>query len=205
MRRDVYTADRKKHPLHNAISLANYNLATIMQHSTGQLFYLSTIIYFKLNDVLLYMSCNFSFERLKSFLEATGVDVRFFRFTEHTTTVDAASRQLGVSRERIIKSLLFICHDGSPVLAIVTGDRKVDERRLATICGTKRVRRATAYEVKQFTGYEVGAVPPVCHRIKLRTIMDRRVFDYDRVIGGGGEVNVLMEINPNDVKRLTDA
>lgn len=151
------------------------------------------------------MPCHFSFKHLKSFLESIGVDARFFRFTEHTMTVDAAARQLGVNREKIIKSLLFIRDDGSPVLTIVTGDRKVDERRLAAVCDTKRVRRATADEVKQFTGYEVGAVPPVYHKIKVRTIMDRRVFDFDRVIGGGGEVNVLLEISPNDIQRLTDA
>ncbi|MBS7649337.1 MAG: aminoacyl-tRNA deacylase [Candidatus Bathyarchaeia archaeon] len=151
------------------------------------------------------MSRDFSFEGLRSFLEDIGVNVRFFKFTEHTMTVDAAARQIGVGRERIIKSLLFICDDGSPVLAIVTGDRRVDEKRLAAACGVRRVRRASHEEVKRFTGYDVGAVPPVYHKIKIRTIIDARVLDFDRVIGGGGEINVLMEINPNDIKRLNDA
>jgi prolyl-tRNA editing enzyme YbaK/EbsC (Cys-tRNA(Pro) deacylase) len=38
-------------------------------------------------------------------------------------TVDAAVRRLGVSREKIIKSMLFIEGGGLPVLGIVTGDR----------------------------------------------------------------------------------
>ncbi|MBS7624873.1 MAG: YbaK/EbsC family protein [Candidatus Bathyarchaeia archaeon] len=133
------------------------------------------------------------------------MSVRFFRFTEHTMTVDAAARQVGVSHDRIIKSILFICDDGSPVLAIVPGDRRVDEKKLAMVCGARRVRRATAGEVKEFTGYEVGAVPPVGHKMRIKTVIDRRVLGFDKVIGGGGEINVLMEISPADIKRINNA
>jgi len=35
--------------------------------------------------------------------------------------------------------------------------------------------------------------------------MDSRVLNFDRVIGGGGEINVLMEISPNDIMRLSGA
>jgi len=151
------------------------------------------------------MEYNFSSESLRDFLKVAGVSVRFFEFAEHTMTVDAAVRRIGVGRERIIKSLLFICDDGSPVLAIITGDRRVDEKKLANICGVKRVRRATPEEVKYFTGYEVGAVPPVHHKTKIKTVMDSRVLDFDRVIGGGGGINVLIEISPDDIKRLSGA
>jgi len=84
------------------------------------------------------MEYNFSSKGLRNFLEAAGVSVKFFEFAEHTMTVDAAVRRIGVSRERVIKSLLFICDNGSPVLAIVTGDRRVDKKKLANMCGVKK-------------------------------------------------------------------
>jgi len=148
---------------------------------------------------------NFSLNDLKRFLEAANVEVRFFRFEEHTMTVDAAARQVGVSRERIIKSILFIGNDGAPILAIVTGDKRVDERKLARASGVEKVRRATRSEVKYFTGYNVGAVPPVGHKMKIKTIIDKKVLNFDKVIGGGGEINTLMEISPLDIKKLTEA
>ncbi|MEM1606800.1 MAG: aminoacyl-tRNA deacylase [Candidatus Bathyarchaeia archaeon] len=148
---------------------------------------------------------DFSPEGLRIFLESVGVSVRFFRFAEHTMTVDNAAKRINVGRERIIKSLVFICDDGSPVLAIVSGDRRVDERKLAAVCGVRRVRWATASEVKDLTGYEVGAVPPVGHKNRMRTIVDEGVFRFDRVIGGGGEINTLMEISPEDIVRLNGA
>jgi Cys-tRNA(Pro) deacylase len=152
------------------------------------------------------MSCgSFSSESLKRYLEDVGVNAVFLRFEEHTMTVDAAAKQLGVSRERIIKSLLFIDDAGLPVLAIVTGDKKVDEAKLAAACNARNVRRATPEEVKNLTGYDVGAVPPVGHKTMIRTIIDEKVLQFDRVIGGGGDINMLLEISPSDIKRLADS
>jgi len=105
-----------------------------------------------------------SFEDLEEYLKKMGVDARFFTFEEQTMTVDAAVSCLGVSRGKIIKSILFIDDAGLPVLGIVTGDKRVSEKKLAMVCGAKRVRRANSAEVKGFTGYDVGAVPPVGHK-----------------------------------------
>jgi Cys-tRNA(Pro) deacylase len=141
-------------------------------------------------------------EELKKYLKEMKVDVKFFKFKEHTMTVDSAVRRLGVSREKIVKSILFIDDSGLPVLGIVTGDKRVNEKKLAKACGAKRIRRASPAEVKKFTGYEVGAVPPVGHEKKIRTFIDEKVMTLDKVIGGGGEINMLLEISPIDTKRL---
>ena len=120
-------------------------------------------------------------------------------------TVDAAANRLGISRERIIKSILFVDDSGLPVLGIVTGDKRVSEVKLARVCGARYVRKAGAAEVKRFTGYDVGAVPPVGYKVKVRTFIDEKVMRFEKVVGGGGEINVLLEISPTDIKRLTNA
>ncbi len=145
-----------------------------------------------------------SSEDLKEYLRKMEVSARFFRFEEHTMTVDAAVNRLGVSREKIIKSMLFIDDAGFPVLGIVTGDKRVSEKKLAAACGAKKIRRANPTEVKQFTGYEIGAVPPVGHKMQIRTFIDEGVIRIEKVIGGGGEINSLLEISPAEIKKLTD-
>jgi len=151
-----------------------------------------------MNDV------DMSNEDLREYLRRLGIKAQFFQFEEHTMTVDAAVRRLGVSREKIIKSMLFIGGGGLPVLGIVTGDRRVSEKKLAMACGTTKVRRAGPDEVKEVTGYDVGAVPPVGHKTRIRTFIDEKVMNHDSVIGGGGEIDVLLEINPVDIKSLTN-
>lgn len=140
---------------------------------------------------------------LKTFLESKGVKFRILTFNLKTITVKDAEKALGINRGRIIKSILFMDEKDNPILAIVTGDQRVDERKLAKVCNVKKVRKATPKEVKKYTGYEIGALPPVCHNIM--TVIDRNVLRNNVVYGGGGSVNSLLEIKTVDLKKLTSA
>lgn len=43
-----------------------------------------------------------SFKSLKKYLKKREVDARFFRFEEHTMTVDAAANRLGMSSLNVV-------------------------------------------------------------------------------------------------------
>lgn len=146
-----------------------------------------------------------STEELQEYLQHEGVEVKFHTFTEHTMTVNAAVKQLDVSPEKIIKSMLFIGNNGHPLLAIVPGSKRVSKKKLARISQVQSVRRASPFEVKNFTGFEVGAVPPVGHEQPFPTYIDEQSMKFTTVIGGGGSTNTLLEIRPADVQRLTKA
>ena len=142
-------------------------------------------------------------ENLKKYLEERKVDAELHEFQKHTMTVEAAAKQLRTTPEKIIKSLVFIDSSGTPLLAVVRGDRRVDEQKLAKVSGSASVRIAKAREVERFTRYRIGEVPPVAHG--LRTFIDHRVMKFSRVFGGGGSTRTLLEISPQDVTRLADA
>lgn len=140
---------------------------------------------------------------LEDYLRSVGIDARIVSFGGHVKTVAVAAKRLGVAPERIVKSILFMDDVGEPVLVIVRGDRKVSEYRLAKLIGAKSVRIATPEETKIYTGYEVGAVPPVGFRRDLRVVIDSEVLKLDRVYGGGGKINALVEISTADILRIT--
>ena len=68
-------------------------------------------------------------ERLKLYLRENGVNSRILTFEKHTMTVEDAEMELGVGRERIIKSILFTDEKGMPVIGIVTGDKKSEREK----------------------------------------------------------------------------
>jgi Cys-tRNA(Pro) deacylase len=142
---------------------------------------------------------------LEAYLQKREVNAKILTFKKHTMTVEHAEKQLRVSRENIIKSMLFVDEKGVPILAIVTGDRKVSEEKLTKICGAQKVKIARPRAVKSLTGYEAGALPPFGHRKPIRTVIDPKVMVFERVYGGGGAINALLEIDPQDIKRLTNA
>jgi Cys-tRNA(Pro) deacylase len=144
-------------------------------------------------------------EELETYLRKEGVTARILTFKDHTITVADAEKRLGVGRERIIKSLLFVDENDVPMFGIVSGDRRVSEQKLVIVVGARRVRIARPSTVKSLTGYEVGALPPVGHKTKIRTIIDPKVMAFEKVYGGGGATNALLEIAPRDIQRLTNA
>lgn len=110
-------------------------------------------------------------------------------------TVRQAVKATGSKPKQIIKSLLFISEKEGPVLVIVDGESKVDPNKLMKIFG--KIRLATPEEVKQITGFEVGAVPPV--GVKVRTIVDPKVLENKFVIGGGGRIDRLLKLSPEKI------
>ncbi|MEM3278212.1 MAG: YbaK/EbsC family protein [Thermoplasmata archaeon] len=115
-------------------------------------------------------------------------------------TVKDAALKTKVPENQIIKSLLFITPYEN-ILVVLCGDSKVSIEKLASVFGTARL--ATEKEVKEITGFETGAVPPI--GIKIRTIMDMEVLEQQFVIGGGGAVNRLLKIEPLKIKECQNA
>ena len=109
-------------------------------------------------------------------------------------TVEQATRETGVVRKQVIKSLVLIS-EKEPLLVIVDGDSRVSLPKLEKKFG--KCRFAKPKEVKELTGYEVGGVPPV--GVPLRTIIDQRVLENEHVIGGGGAVDKLIRIRPERI------
>lgn len=143
---------------------------------------------------------------LQTYLKTHDAQARVLHLDEPTPTVSDAAAAVGVHPDQIIKSLLFMVAD-KPVLAIANGHRDVDLRTLARYfeVGRKRVKLAGARTVLDISGYPVGAVPPVGWKTDVQAFIDPNILRYDLVYAGGGEVNALVEISPEDIQRLSGA
>jgi len=121
-------------------------------------------------------------------------------------TVTDAARAIGADDEQILKSLLFwdraTRHN---VLAIASGNGKIDLALLAAASGLHRPRLAPAERVLAVTGYRAGGVPPIGHANPLAVIVDARVAELDVAFGGGGSEEFLMRVRTRDILRLTGA
>jgi len=146
-------------------------------------------------------------ENLENYLSQNRVEAKIIRFKSPTSTVEEAEKALGVSKEQVIKTILFTNENGIPVAAIVTGDQRVNEQKLAEALGTSRVKIARPSAVRSITGYDAGGVPPVGHTQKNRItyLIDRKVMTFDKVYGGGGSNFAMLEISPKDIQRLMNA
>jgi prolyl-tRNA editing enzyme YbaK/EbsC (Cys-tRNA(Pro) deacylase) len=139
-------------------------------------------------------------------MQAQGVQGQILHLDVPTPTVEAAAQAVSARPEQIIKSILFMV-DAQPVLAIACGLSTIGRRPIADLFGVgkKRVRLATAQQVLEISGFEVGAMPPFGHRQPLHTLVDRRVLEVPEAYAGGGAENALVRLNPQEIQRVTGA
>ncbi len=145
-------------------------------------------------------------EHLRRFIVEQGIAAEVIELPVPTPTVQAAAQAVGTTSERIVKSLLFVVR-GQPLLAIANGPAHMDKRPLAAhfSVGRKQVRLADAESVLTLTGYSIGAMPPFGHRQPLPTFMDPGLFAFDEVYAGGGAIDALLRISPQEMLRVTGA
>jgi len=143
-------------------------------------------------------------ERVRAALAAYGFgDVPIREFAESTATALEAAAAIGTTVERIVKSLIFAAGD-QPVLVLASGPNRVDLEKVGKLVGAK-LRRATADEVRGWTGFAIGGVPPVGHTQRVNTFLDEDLLRYDVVWAAAGTPNAVFAIQPNELVRITDA
>lgn len=130
--------------------------------------------------------------RVKTLL---GGAYEVLEFEEGTRTAAEAAAAIGCTVAQIAKSILFRAEDGTPVLAVLPGDRQVDERRLAALVG-RRVARADAAFVREATGYPIGGVAPVGHRIAPEILLDPSILDHPTVWAAAGTPTSVVGLPP---------
>jgi Cys-tRNA(Pro) deacylase len=143
-------------------------------------------------------------QRVSAFLRASAVNATVQEFPEGTPTAREAAHAIGCDPAQIVKSLVFVC-DGIAVLALVPGDRRCDESKVAAEAGASSARIADAAEVVAATGFEPGAVAPFPLRAVGQTFIDRLLLQHAAVWIGGGSSRHLVTLAPSDLARLTGA
>ncbi len=114
-----------------------------------------------------------------------GLDIEVRTFPQGTRTAEDAAAAIGCNVAQIVKSLVFVV-DGEPVVALVGGADRLDERKLVHVARADTVRRASADEVRTATGYAVGGVPPFGHASPLRCFVDDALLTHDVVWAAAG-------------------
>lgn len=119
-------------------------------------------------------------------------------------TSQEAADALGIGVGQIAKSVVFRRQaDDAAVLVVTSGDRRVDERKVASLVGA--VGRADAGFVKASTGFTIGGVAPVAHATPPALLIDRELFRFAEIWAAAGHPNGVFRLSPDELARLTGA
>jgi prolyl-tRNA editing enzyme YbaK/EbsC (Cys-tRNA(Pro) deacylase) len=128
---------------------------------------------------------------------------KLHRLGTKVRTVSEAAKALGVPRYMIVKTIVVV--DGDKTYAcLVPGHRKLSMEKLRKLVGGNP-RLATPEEVEERTGFSVGGVPPAPLPSSVTVIVDREVAEMDKVYGGGGDDETLLELRPRELIAVAGA
>lgn len=149
-----------------------------------------------------------SVQRVLDAAARKGVTIEVTQFEESTHTAADAAAALGTELAQIVKSLVFVVasDDGpEPLLCLVSGPNRVDLARLAAVAGESDVRRATAREAHELTGFSIGGIPPIGHTRPVRAIMDPDLGRYPIVWAAAGLPTAVFPVAPGTLRMLANA
>jgi prolyl-tRNA editing enzyme YbaK/EbsC (Cys-tRNA(Pro) deacylase) len=151
---------------------------------------------------------NEAFRRVQTWLADAGHPNEPRWLQQSARTAQEAADGLGVVVGQIAKSIVFRrVADDAVVLVVTSGDRRVDEAKVAQRVGP--LARADAAFVKAGTGFAIGGVAPVAHRLPegaaIVMLIDEQLFRFETVWAAAGHPNGVFEISPQDLQRHTGA
>lgn len=174
------------------------------------------------NDVFFCTACDYAAnaDRAESILPAANTtgdqDSPEIIDTPGATTIADLYQKHNLRPEIILKSLLYITDEGTPVMFLIRGDLEAEETKMLNATGALEIRMATDEEIKTWTGGSAkGFVGPANLPKKIRVIADPCVRDLKNfavainekdkhLVGANWEENVPMPDTWADI-RLVNA
>ncbi len=142
--------------------------------------------------------------RVQQALQSAGHPHTPVMLDEAARTAQEAADSLGVQLGQIAKSVIFKRKaDGVAVLVVTSGDRRVDDKKVAALVG--KVGRADADFVKTYTGFSIGGVSPVAHLKPPVTLLDQDLWRFDEIWAAAGHPHGVFRLRPQDLPNLTGA
>ncbi len=143
-----------------------------------------------------------SLKRVIAHAEELGLDITPVRMDDGTLTAQAAADACGCKVDQIIKSILFrVAGSDEHVLFLTAGSNMVDMTKAAGVCG-KRLEKADAASIRNYTGFAIGGVSPLGHINPVEVFLDPHILTFPTILAAAGTPHHVFEIDP---RRLQDA
>src|SRR6266542_1115453 len=99
-----------------------------------------------------------------------------------------AAQYMGVSSDKVFKTIVITREKKKPVLAVIPGPRTVDLKLLASFLAEKKVTLPTDREAEALTGLQAGGISPLALINKgFQVVIDSAAQGYEKIYISGGQ------------------
>lgn len=134
-------------------------------------------------------------------LDSLGIPYRLFTHPGPIHSLEQAAQERGQNPDQVIRSIVFRLGKDDFVMVLIAGARQVSWPKLRKHLGQSRLTMASDSELRDATGYEVGAVSPFGIPSPMRILVDESVFVPEEISIGSGVRGTTVIMRTEDLKR----
>src|SRR5262249_49114438 len=135
--------------------------------------------------------------KVQQILGEVGLAAEVIEFAEPTRTVAEAALRVGCTPAQIAKCLIFRAQPSNrPILVIASGAHRISESAVESVLGEK-IARADPEFVRETTGFAIGGVPPVGHKVAPVTFIDEALLKFETIWGAAGPPFAGVALSPD--------
>ena len=140
-------------------------------------------------------------KEVKSYIDKNEINAEIIMFeAEQAKTSASAAEHLGCEVAQIAKSIVLKAEN--PILVILSGDMRVDLKKLSEVIGEKAKLASPEY-VSEEVGFIIGGVPPMGFDMPVQILMDKSVERFSEVFSSGGSRESILRIKVDELKNAT--
>jgi len=116
-----------------------------------------------------------------------------------------AADKMGVTEERIFKTLVISLDNKQLAVGIIPVSSLLSMKLIAKALGVKKAVMANKSDVERTTGYVLGGVSPLGQKKRLKTVVDSSAKNHSSIYISAGRRGLEIELNPDDLIKLSNA
>ena len=126
-------------------------------------------------------------------------EVLSYDYDEEDLSGVTAARHLGVNPEMVFKTLVLRGTKQPILLALLPVAGTLDMKKLAVLCGEKRVEPLHVKELLPITGYMRGGCSPIGMKKAFPVYADSSLAEHSQVLVNAGKRGIQLKLNPQDL------
>jgi len=140
-------------------------------------------------------------------LDTLGVhyELREYKVDPEALDADTVAGKIGLPPEQVFKTLVARGDRNGVCLAVVPGDRELDEKALARLTGDRKMELVALKEVQPLTGYIRGGVTALACMRDYPVFVDVSIERFDVISVSAGVRGMQILLAPTDYIAATHA
>jgi Cys-tRNA(Pro) deacylase len=145
-----------------------------------------------------------SAQRVQEALQDHGLTCEVVQMQDTTRSAEDAARAVGCEVGQIVKSLIFEgTQSHQPVLVVTSGANRANEKTIGKNLA-ESIKMAAPEFVREMTGFAIGGVAPVGHRLPLKIFIDEDLLQYEEIWAAAGTPHAVFKLTPDELKMITN-